>query len=144
MRHLLFLDLKDLVTEVELPSDVRGQVTAARVITWNMEGQPEIPLGLEGRTTCFYMQLKFEGCLETQSITHGARPDMFPLPLRSFDDWAPTTLSLPIPLRASTSTWSRRFKVSMWGEGISPAPFVPMTLAGTLRLLLWIELDTTE
>lgn len=141
MKHLLFLDLKDLVTEVQFPTDITGTVTSARIITWNFEGQKEVPLGQDGRTSSFYLQIKFEGCLETRTVSNGSRPDMFPLPLRSFNDWAPTTLSLPMPVRHSP--WIKRFKVSLWGEGETPAPFDKMALADSLRLLLWIEIETT-
>ena len=139
MKHLLFLDLHDLITDVQLPEDITGTVTSARIITWNVEGQKEIPLGNAGRTEDYYLQLKFEGCLETRVATHGGRGDMFPLPLRGFGDWAPTTLSMPLTVRHSP--WVKRFKVSLWGEGEAPAPFSPIS-AATLRLLLWIELET--
>jgi hypothetical protein len=140
MKHLLFLDLSQLENTVELPSDITGNITSAELVTWNFEGQPEIPLGALGRTSGFYVQLKFEGCLETRSVGNNSRPDMFPLPLRSFGDWAPTTL--PLPLTVHLSPFVKRFKVSLWGEGLAPQPFQPIALQNGLRLLMWIVLQT--
>ena len=136
MKYLLFLDLSSLETTVQVPDDITGTIQSATLLTWDFEGQPDV-LDL-ARESGFYCQIKFEGALETRTVSHGARPDMFPLPLRSFNDWAPTTMNLPLPVRHQP--WLKRFKVSLWGEGEAPQPFVPVPVPGTLRLLLWIEL----
>lgn len=140
MRHLIFLDLHDVVTEVEFSDDVKGNVRSAKLLTWTLIGLPDYPLEQIGRTSQFYIQIKFEGCLECHTVTNAARGDMFPLPLMSLNDWSPTNLNIPLPVRFSP--WVRRFKVSLFSEGANPTPFNPVNLAGGFRLLLWIEVET--
>lgn len=138
MKQLMFLDLTSVETTVTLPPDYHeGKIASARIVTWNFEGQPEIPISSSQRTDHFYVQIKFEGCLETRALTFGARPDMVQLPLRSFTDWVPTTLTIPLVI--TKRSWSPFFKVSLWGEGESPAPWAAVPTG--VRLLLWLEVD---
>jgi hypothetical protein len=137
MKHLLFLDLKDTITTVQFPDDLNGQIIdSARLLTWSVTGikNPEE----ETRTDCFYLQLRFEGGLQSRTISHGSRPDMFPLPILSVNDWSPTNLSLPLPV--THSNWLKRFTVTIFQEGESPILFEPEPEG--MRLLLWIELET--
>jgi hypothetical protein len=140
MKHLLFLDLTQPSTIVELPDDIQGTIGTATLINWCVVGHPEVPVEDDGRTSQFYIQLKFEGALETRTVTHGSRTDMFPLPIFSLNDWPMNFQPITLPVRHST--WTKRFKISLFNEGLTPSPYTPITLPGGLRLLLWIELET--
>lgn len=140
-KYIVFLDLKDVHTYVELPTDM-GQnehVESATLLHWNVEGLPE--QNVDYTAGGFYIQVKFDGCLQTRTVAHGARPDMLQIPVKSFNGWGISPHTLPINLARQKT--SRRFGVHLYQEGEAPAELAPADGA-SLRVVLWVELNTSR
>lgn len=139
-RHQLFLDIRSVNQTIELPGDLHDRkVTKATLNHWNVEGIAETVNPAVYTSAGFYIQLKFTGCLESRSLACGGRPDMLQIPLRSFNGWGISPHPMPIDVRIQP--YSRRFTVDLYQEGEGPSALT-VPVGATLRVLLWIELET--
>lgn len=138
MKHLVFIDLTQTKTTVDLSSDLHSRkLVGATLVHWSVEGMKENSAAYQSEY--FYIQAKFTGSIESQSITYGARPDMVQIPCRAWNGWGISPHSMRLPLRVQP--FSRRFDVEFYHEGSAPSTFV-VPAGATFRVLMWLELET--
>lgn len=145
-KHNVFLDLTTVKTTVDLSSDLHDRrIVGATLVHWNVEGMKD--QGGAYQSDYFYIQAKFTGSLESQSITYGARPDMIQLPCRQFNGWGISPHPMNVSFRVQP--FCRRFEVEFYHEGSGPSTFViptdPDTSApATFRVMMWLEIETEQ
>lgn len=142
MKHLIFIDTTSQTAVVDLPTDIDKDkvITGIKLIHWNVEGLPN-DTG-EYTLNNFYIQLKFSGAIQTRIVSSG-RPDMIPIPIRSFGGWGISPHPIEIPV--NPCAYSRTFTIEVFKEGMAPSPVVPAVVPGAnpFRLVLWIEVATS-
>lgn len=124
MKVLLFLDVTQPKTIIDLPRDIGGQLEGATITHWDVDI----------KTLPRYCQLRFSDGLVSEVLSNSSHPDLIPVPLYRFagDPPAPPAYGVPLSIR---KTLSRRFIFEIFDEGETPSY---LTFD---RALFWITLN---
>lgn len=135
----MFLDLTSQHSQADIGPYLEAgeRVTKAELRWWNVEGLPEATG--DYTDTGFYIQIKFDGCLQTRCLAHNARQDMIQIPVRSFNGWGISPGAIPIEL--SRTAGHTKFDVDLYTEGLNPSRLT-VPAGATLRVCVWIKIET--
>jgi hypothetical protein len=140
MKNLIFMDVVGTGArryKITLPPHIqKGSIISLSLVTYSMEYEQQYDD--DGNFFGpYYAQMKFSEGFETGAVTSGSHPDMFPIPLLSFDGWAPSGNILPIPVYKGQLV-KETFFLELYDMGPTPK------LLDFHRALFWFVIETEE
>lgn len=122
--YRMCLKLVDCLTDVQLPLTVEGVVKRVRIIGWHYV------------TTAPFFQVRFDGGLNTFSLTQGEAllSDCVQLPT-DIDGTVLTQTERGIPV-SHTRDLRTRFRVTLYDDSTPPQLMTPKS-----PMIIWLEID---